>query len=290
MYDLVPFTELAAMPVGTVLWRVQRLTAGWNRSVGNTFEEVRIFRKTPKGTKVVLRVGKTDFLTATRTQCPALVRNLTPDIQCQMQEDQAVLDYLDKTCQLSERLNSADRRYRSGKAFRALDTDGRKQVLDAVKTLEGLFDKEAGGYEKLKCGTKSEDLLALPFYPGDRVWVVNAQESRHYTKGFYESFEHVWLIRNNGTVPWEGRKMICMSQKEQSVKINAYTFDVPQTDPGEDAEIKMQVDPRGREGAFESVWKMIDSDGNDCFPNEKWLFNFTVTVINQSRVSAEVML
>lgn len=144
MYDLVTFAELAAMPVGTVLWRVQRLTAGWNRSVGNTFEEVRIFRKTPKGTKVVLRVGKTDFLTATRTQCPALVRNLTPDIQCQMQEDQAVLDYLDKTCQLSELLDSADRRYRSGEAYRAMDTDGRKQVLDAIQTLEGLFDKEAG--------------------------------------------------------------------------------------------------------------------------------------------------
>jgi len=144
MHDLVTFTELAAMPVGTVLWRVQRLTAGWGRSIGNVFEEVCVFRKTPKGTKVVLRVGKTDFLTATRTQCPALVRNLTPDIQCQMQEDQAVLDYLDKTCQLSELLDSADRRYRSGKAFRALDTDGRKQVLDAIQTLEGLFDKEAG--------------------------------------------------------------------------------------------------------------------------------------------------
>lgn len=145
MYDLVPFTELAAMPVGTVLWRVQRLTVGWNRYVGNTFEKVRIFRKTPKGTRIVLQVDRTHFLPVTRTQCPALVRNLTPDMQCQMQEDQAVLEYLDKTCQLSELLDSADRRYRSGEVFRALDTDGRKQVLDAVKTLEGLFDKEAGG-------------------------------------------------------------------------------------------------------------------------------------------------
>lgn len=162
--------------------------------------------------------------------------------------------------------------------------------VDAGGAKNDVTDIVAASYEKLMCGTKAEDLLALPFHPGDRAWIINAQESRHYTKGFYESFEHVWLIRNNGTVPWEGRKMICMSQKEQSVKINAYTFDVPQTDPGEDAEINMQVDPRGREGAFESVWKMIDSDGNDCFPNEKWLFNFTVTVINQSRVSAEVML
>lgn len=119
---------------------------------------------------------------------------------------------------------------------------GKCELRDSDGNTQSVFRQP---YEKLKCGTKSEDLLALPFYPGDRVWVVNAQESRHYTKGFYESFEHVWLIRNNGTVPWEGRKMICMSQKEQSVKINAYTFDVPQTDPGEDAEIKMQVDPRG---------------------------------------------
>lgn len=144
MYDLVTFTELAAMPVGTVLWRVQRLTAGWGRSIENVFEEVCVFRKTPKGTKVVLRVGKTDFLTATRTQCPALVREITPDMQHQMQDAQSVMEYLHKTDQLSERLNSADRRYRSGEAYRAMDTDGRKQVLDAIQTLEGLFDKEAG--------------------------------------------------------------------------------------------------------------------------------------------------
>ena len=59
------------------------------------------------------------------------------------------------------------------------------------------------------------------------------------------------------------------------------------TDPGETAEVIIQVDARGNENTFTSTWKMEDSSGNDCFPSEKWLFEFTVTVANKSRESTE---
>ena len=69
--------------------------------------------------------------------------------------------------------------------------------------------------------------------------------------------------------------------------MSKYEIDVPDTDPGETAEVIIQVDARGNENTFTSTWKMEDSSGNDCFPSEKWLFEFTVTVANKSRESTE---
>lgn len=169
----------------------------------------------------------------------------------------------------------------SGQFFFFVDAGGGKNEV---------ADNVASSYRKLLDGAKSEDILSLPYHSGDRAWIANGQKVRHYTKGFYEKFEHIWLIRNDGSVPWKNRKLICQSQDSQSIKINAYCFDIPETHPGETAEIRMQIDPRGKEGSYESSWEMVDSADHNCFPNERWLFNFTVTVINQSRVSTEVML
>ena len=116
---------------------------------------------------------------------------------------------------------------------------------------------------------------------------MNGQRSRHYDRGFYEKFDHVWLIRNDGKVPWRDRRLVCLTKESQSIKTNVYEIDVPDTNPGETAEVIIQVDARGNENTFTSTWKMEDSSGNDCFPSEKWLFEFTVTVANKSRESTE---
>ena len=111
-------------------------------------------------------------------------------------------------------------------------------------------DIVASSYRKLRDGADIKTVIAAPYHSGDRAWIVNGQRSRHYDRGFYE-------------------------------------IDVPDTDPGETAEVIIQVDARGNENTFTSTWKMEDSSGNDCFPSEKWLFEFTVTVANKSRESTE---
>ncbi len=142
-------------------------------------------------------------------------------------------------------------------------------------------------YRKLVDGADSQTILAAPRHQGDRAWVANGQKSRHYDKGFYEKFEHVWLIRNDGKAPWKNRRLICKTKDRQSIKMDVYEIDVPDTDPGETAEVCLQVDARGNEGTFKSTWEMEDSSGNNCFPGEKWLFEFTVKVTNKSRESTE---
>ena len=148
-------------------------------------------------------------------------------------------------------------------------------------------DIVASSYRKLKDGADTETIIAIPHHHGDRAWIANGQKTRHYDKGFYEKFEHVWLIRNDGKVPWRNRRLICRTRDSQSIKINVYEIDVPDTDPGETAEVYLQVDARGNEGTFTSTWEMEDSSGGNCFPGEKWLFEFTVKVTNKSRESTE---
>lgn len=148
-------------------------------------------------------------------------------------------------------------------------------------------DIVGSSYRKLMDGVDGQTILATPHHHGDRAWVVNGQKSRHYEKGFYEKFEHVWLIRNDGKVTWKNRRLICKTKDSQSIKMGAYEIDVPDTDPGKTAEVRLQVDARGNEGTFKSTWEMEDSSGNNCFPGEKWLFEFTVKVTNKSRESTE---
>lgn len=144
-------------------------------------------------------------------------------------------------------------------------------------------------YLRLLSGTIDESMLGYPLHSGDKAWVINGQRVRAYTKSFYEIFEHVWCIRNNGNVNWHNRKLICQSIDTQYIKIDAVEIDVPDTAPGESTEIKIKVDPRGKENTFLSSWVMIDEEGNNCYPNDDTLFNFTVTVINKSRRAMEAM-
>lgn len=161
--------------------------------------------------------------------------------------------------------------------------------------VEGGGEKKAeensipANYARLLCGTIDEQVLAYPLHSGDKAWVINGQRVRAYTKSFYEKFEHVWCIRNNGNVQWRNRKLVCKSIETQYIKVEATTIGIPDTAPGEIAEIKIKVDPRGKENTFSSSWEMIDEDGKNCYPNDDTLFNFTVTVINKSRRATEAM-
>lgn len=58
-------------------------------------------------------------------------------------------------------------------------------------------DIVASSYDKLKGGMENSSILATPYYKGDRVWILNEQEARHYDVGFYEKFKHSWRIKND---------------------------------------------------------------------------------------------
>ena len=79
-------------------------------------------------------------------------------------------------------------------------------------------DIVASSYRKLRDGADIKTVIAAPYHSGDRAWIVNGQRSRHYDRGFYEKFDHVWLIRNDGKVPWRDRRLVCLTKESQSMK------------------------------------------------------------------------
>ena len=55
-------------------------------------------------------------------------------------------------------------------------------------------------------------------------------------------------------------------------RAEANSIGIPDTPPGKGIKITTSIDARGFEGKFECMWEMQDSDGNDCFPNNKRMF------------------
>lgn len=132
-------------------------------------------------------------------------------------------------------------------------------------------------YQRLLTEPSDEKPPSLaPLYPGDGAYVLEFQPERIYSKNCYEQFDHTWVIRNTGNQTWRGRKLIFVNHAAVRPRADTNYIDIPGTAPGKDIKITTSFDTRGSEGHFECVWEMQDSESNDCFPNNKRLFNVTI--------------
>lgn len=135
-----------------------------------------------------------------------------------------------------------------------------------AKAYEDAFiEKETSRYEVPK-----------KLYSGDNLW-VEQKEKRHEVS-CYQRFIHEWSIQNRGSCMWTGRKLVCINQNSFVPQFSVLTIDVPDTSPNKFIKIATEVDSRGIEGSFDCIWEMQDSEGNNCFPNSKWVFDFTIKV------------
>jgi transcriptional regulator with XRE-family HTH domain len=101
-----------------------------------------------------------------------------------------------------------------------------------------------------------------------------------------ERFRKVWSIQNVGTVPWDDRWLRCMDET-----LEVFTRDgeslavapplqpvqrqvaVPETEPGETTEVSVDfIAPPTPGGTVISYWKMIDGQGQICFPESRGLW------------------
>ena len=118
----------------------------------------------------------------------------------------------------------------------------------------------------------------VPTYPGDSAFVLEFQPARAYTKKCYDRFDHTWVIRNAGNQMWRNRKLVFVNQASVKPRADTNCIVIPDTSPGKDIKITTSFDARGSEGHYESLWVMLDSEGNDCFPNNNRLFAVTIDV------------
>lgn len=130
--------------------------------------------------------------------------------------------------------------------------------------------------EQLKNKDKAHSKITDRLYPDDDVWVQNSNLSHNVA--YYEKFEHTWVIHNWGKTIWDGRKLVFSNLDSVTPKAEQYEIEVPYLEPGKITELNVRYDARGKEGAFICKWNMLDSDGNDCFPNSINLFDVRINV------------
>ena len=116
---------------------------------------------------------------------------------------------------------------------------------------------------------------ASVLYLGDQIY-LKSKFRPTYQVNIYEKFQHTWKFENTGTQTWRGRRLFFSNHDEVRPRAKENYIDIPDTSPHKDVKIAVSMDARGFEGISECKWIMVDSDGNDCFPNSN-TFTFVVS-------------
>lgn len=138
-------------------------------------------------------------------------------------------------------------------------------------------DIVAAEYRRILADKPAEDLQKYkPLYQGDSVAVYGGESS--YEKSTDDSFRHVWDLHNTGTITWENRKLVFIKTYKTGPLAETTEIEIPKIEPGANRKIAVVIQTRGKEGKFDCHFEMHDSDGRDCFPNHKSIFDISVKI------------
>ena len=125
-------------------------------------------------------------------------------------------------------------------------------------------------------GIQSGYQIPQVLYAGDNVWVEPG--GNKYDVGCYETIHHEWVIHNYGKAIWTGRSLVLANQAEIRPKFSLTKLDIPDVMPGGIIKIAVDISANGFEGSFNCKWEMQDSEGKNCFPNSRYVFDVVVNV------------
>jgi len=104
--------------------------------------------------------------------------------------------------------------------------------------------------------------------PGDESTFVGETVPNGQLMQPGQVFEKVWRIRNSGTVAWIGRRLERQGPKTGPGLITSSRYyEVPDTQPGELAEIAALLKAPTYDSTSIAYFKMVDARGHLCFPN-----------------------
>lgn len=94
------------------------------------------------------------------------------------------------------------------------------------------------------------------------------------------TFEKSWTLQNVGEVVWENRYLVCIDSSpsvehypngqpvtDYQLKPHCSAILIPKTAPGELVTLTVKFDAPMVAGRYISYWKMVDAEGNLCFPS-----------------------
>lgn len=125
-------------------------------------------------------------------------------------------------------------------------------------------------------GIQSAYQIPQVLYAGDNVWVEPG--GNKYDVGCYETIHHEWVIHNYGKAIWTGRSLVLANQAEIRPKFSLTKLDIPDVMPDGIIKIAVDISANGFEGSFNCKWEMQDSEGKNCFPNSRYVFDVVVNV------------
>ena len=125
-------------------------------------------------------------------------------------------------------------------------------------------------------GIQSGYQIPQVLYAGDNVCVEPG--GNKYDVGCYETIHHEWVIHNYGKAIWTGRSLVLANQAEIRPKFSLTKLDIPDVMPGGIIKIAVDISANGFEGSFNCKWEMQDSEGKNCFPNSRYVFDVVVNV------------
>lgn len=134
-------------------------------------------------------------------------------------------------------------------------------------------------YQKLLAMQEAAEMddyqQASVLYPGDQV-CLRTKICPVYRESIYKPIQHTWEFENTGNQTWRGRKLYLSNHADIRPKTDTCYIDIPETPPHKNVKIAVSMDTRGFEGTYKCKWIMVDSKGNDCFPNSD-TFTFMIT-------------
>jgi hypothetical protein len=81
-------------------------------------------------------------------------------------------------------------------------------------------------------------------------------------------FVKTWRVRNSGVVPWIDRRLARVGPPlAHGLPRSVPSVPIPDTPPGQEADISVPMRAQFLEGSAQVTWKMIDSAGRTCFPD-----------------------
>ena len=164
--------------------------------------------------------------------------------------------------------------YKENKRYlaRALAVQFQMFVIHDVDDVDNAIICE---YQRQMLGVEDEpNKIFGPLISGDDVWVED--KDRNHKVKIYDTFKHTWVIHNSGHKYWYGRKLVFVNSADVRPSVSEIQIEIPETAPGGITKITTSFLARGIEGKFNCIWEMQDPDGNNCFPNHRWIFNVSI--------------
>lgn len=128
-------------------------------------------------------------------------------------------------------------------------------------------------YQKLLDDPNSMPVVGASLYPGDMAHDYSPNKRRQMD--IYGTLQYEMEVQNTGKIPWINRRLMFVNEN-QAVRPASMDMPIPETRPSSIIKFAIELYGRGGEGTSFLRWKMVDAEGNDCFPQEPDKFHLEI--------------